>query len=172
MMLNAPGSGSLDDLITFMEYMSVAKNRVKELRELRSARDAAIDERKAIEKAHGGARALAEAENTLAKARTTASEDLAKAETAANQLIVDANSKVGNLIGTRKGLDTLGEKLNKDRISFDETSAETIKELVRREERATKKENDNARNREELAQERSKMQEKSQRVITAMNSKE
>ncbi len=172
MMLNAPGSGSLDDLITFMEYMSVAKNRVKELKELRSARDAAIDERKAIEKAHGGVRALAEAENMLGKAQTKANNVLTEAKTTAIQLVEAASAKAGDLVGTRKELDALSEKVNKDRRSFDKTSAETIKELVRREARATKKETDNARNREELTQERSKIREKSERVVNAMNSKE
>ncbi len=172
MMLNAPGSSNLDGLITLMEYMSVAKNRVKELKELRGARDAAIDERKAVEKAHGGARALDEAENMLGKAQTKVSNVLAEAKTTANDLVAAANAEVGDLRASWTTLSAQREKLAGDVISFDKTSAETIKELVRREIRATKKETDNARNREELAQERSKMQEKSERVINAMNSKE
>ncbi len=167
MMLNAPGGGNLDGLLALVEYVKDAKNRVKELKELRDARDDAIKERKAVEKAHHGVKVLAEAEKILTKAQGTISNDLAKAKATADQLVADANGKVGDLTGMRKSLDTLGEKLNKDRISFDKTSAEIIKELERREHRATKKENDNARNREELAQERLKIQDKSQRVINA-----
>ncbi len=168
MMLTAAGSSSLDGLLELVEYVKDAKNRIKELKELRDARDIAIKEREAVEKAHHGAEMLAEAEKMLAKAQGTVSTVLAKAKKDVDQLVADANGKVGNLIGMRKDLDTLSEKLNKDRTSFDKTSTETIKELERREHRARKKENDNNRNREELAQDRSRMQEKSRRVINAM----
>lgn len=166
-MLNATAVDSLHNLLTLVEYVSSEKNRVKELKELRDAHKAVVDERKTVEKAHGGARSLKEADRVLTEAQTTASDTLSRAEVTANQLITDANAKVGDLTRLRETLDAEAKKLSSAVTAFSKTSEATVVELERRERRTSKKENDNSRARTELVKDRLVLKDQTERVMNA-----
>lgn len=168
MMFTAAGSNSLDQLIQLIEYVKDPKKRSKELTELQYARDVAISERRAVEKAHGGAKMLDEAEHTLSEARTQASNILSAADAQARATHVATVKKVGILEEERVHFNAASRALNNEVISFNKTSDATIKELERRENKVTKRENDIARSRAEVTTDRRHMQEKAERVTEAM----
>ncbi len=168
MMFTAAGSGSLDQLIQLIEYVKDPKKRSKELTALQYARDVSISERKAVEKAHGGAEALDEAQRTLSEAQTQASNTLSSAAAQAKTAHEAVVKKVGILEEERARFDAAQEDLRDKVASFTKTSEATVKDLERREERVTKRENDIARSRDEVTVSRRRLSEKAERVTAAM----
>ncbi len=167
-MFTAAGSSSLDSLLALVEYVKDAKKRAKELIELRDARDKLIRERGAVEKANGGAKKLADADQTLSLAQTKASNILSEANTKATKLVEDAQRKAGDTAQERENITRDTQALAGKVASFDKTSAASVKELERREGRATKREGDIARARNDLRQDELAFRQKAENVTAAM----
>lgn len=167
-MFTASGSGQLGALLTLMEYMSDPKNRKKEIKELLEAAMNIEAARKALAKAHGGAKKLDEADRTLAEAQTKASVTLSNLEKKSAQMIVDAEKQVGDLLGEQKRLEVLRVKLKSDRASFEEAILGSKTELEHREQRVTKRENDIGRARDDLGKDQLALRSKVAGVAQAM----
>jgi len=168
MMFATSGPNSLDSLITLIEYVKDPKKRVKELTELRDARNKLVDEQQALAKAHGSAKKLAEADKTLSEAQRYASGVIADATNKADKIVKTAETKAGDLKGEKDRLTRVTEQLNGERVSFNKTSEGLLKDIERRERRCDKLERDLAQGRTDLGKERDAMRNKAQRVAEAM----
>lgn len=167
-MFTATGSSSLDGLLTLIEYVKDPRKRAKELTELRDERDGLVRERVALERAQGGTKKLAQAADTLALAETAASNILSEANTEAVKLVEAAQRKAGDIAQERENITHDTALLANKVVSFEKTSAATIKEFERREGRVTKRENDIARARADLGKDQDAMRMKAQNVTAAM----
>ena len=168
MMHTAAGSSSLDGLLALTEYMRDPKKRAKELTELRDARDELIRAEKSLERANGGAKKLAEADRTLALAQTQASNVLSEANTEAKTLVEDAQRKAGDTAQERENITRDTKLLANKVLSFNKTSAATIKGFEGREERVSKREGDIGRQRNELSAAKLAFRKQGDRVTEAM----
>ncbi len=168
MPVTAASSNSLDGLLALVEYVKDAKKRAKELTELRDARDELIEARKTLERTNGGVAKLAQAADTLAVAQTAASNVLSEANTDATKLVEDARRKAGDTAQERENITRDTRALANKVLSFDKTSTATVKELERREERATKREKDIARARGDLRQDELAFRQKAENVTAAL----
>ena len=164
----AATSNSLDSLLLLIEYMKDAKKRAKELAEMRDERDQLTRARETLENAAGGKTKLLEADRTLALAQEKASNVLAESAAKAKVLVEDANTKAGDVVTERANINRDVKELHGRTIAHEKTVQEITAGLMKREERVTKRENDIARMRDDVAQDKATLRKKADDVASAM----